>query len=365
MLHDEKPESTGSITRKALIASGIGTVAVLGLGGSAFAQGAPSEAAIQAALKSGIPPDDGLAHPIPYTPPLGTGKDRGLALGGGAIYLVSWYSGYFTSLAQNGVDLKLADVMVGTSAGTLGNYAILMDTVAQMKSVMEGFGQNPASMNYSLTPPFSAQRAGYVGNSLPTASVANIRELGRAAMAAHTNPVTEWQAVITRLTAAGKAWPSPKYHTTANDCYTGQRLVVSQDDNIPAIDAMSASSSWPGLAGPTPLKDRQAMDGGACESSTHSDVVAGAKRVLIVSLASGDDARDNAQGLRLGHFPNTLLQEVKNLEAGGSKVMLIVAGCPPGYAKIDLVDPALIPVAIKYGSDRGVSDAAEIRDFWT
>ena len=82
--------------------------------------------------------------------------------------------------------------------------------------------------------------------------------------------------------------------------------------------------------------------------------------MLIVSLASGDDERDNAQGLRLGHFPNSLLQEVKNLEAGGSKVMLIVAGCPPGYAKINLVDPALIPVAIKYGSDRGVSDAPKL-----
>ena len=118
MLHEEKPEFTGSMTRKALIASGIGAVAALGLGRSALAQGAPNEATIQAALKSGIPPDDGLAHPIPYTPPLGTGKDRGLALGGGAIYLVSWYSGYFTSLAQNGVDLKLADVMVGVEAAT-------------------------------------------------------------------------------------------------------------------------------------------------------------------------------------------------------------------------------------------------------
>jgi len=135
-------------------------VAELGLGGrSAFAQETPNEAAIQAALKSGTPPDDGLAHPIPYTPPLGTGKDRGLALGGGAIYLVSWYSGYFTSLAQNGVDLKLADVMVGTSAGTLGNYAILMDTVTQMKSVMEGFGQNPASMTSSPAVPRATPRS--------------------------------------------------------------------------------------------------------------------------------------------------------------------------------------------------------------
>ena len=133
MLDDDKANATGSISRKSLLAAGAGTIAALGLlGGNALAAG-PS-AADQSAFATGIPPDDGLAHPIPYTPPLGTGKDRGLAMSGGAIYLVSFYSGYLTSLAQNGVDLKLADVMVGTSAGTLGTYAILMDTAARMKS---------------------------------------------------------------------------------------------------------------------------------------------------------------------------------------------------------------------------------------
>lgn len=44
--------------------------------------------------------------------------------------------------------------------------------------------------------------------------------------------------------------------------------------------------------------------------------------------------------------------------------MLIVVGCPPGYTKVNLVDPALIPVAIKFGTDRGVSDAA-IKAFWS
>ncbi|MGA8532968.1 MAG: patatin-like phospholipase family protein [Candidatus Tumulicola sp.] len=353
-----------------MIAASLGAAAAAGLNpGSMVAQAAPAAAgpstALLAALKSGIPPNDGLAHPIPYTPPLGTGKDRALALGGGAIYLVSFYSGYLTSLAANGVDLRLADIVVGTSAGTVGNYAILMDQLDRMKAEVERLGKSPATMNYPLaSPPFSVERADFVGNSLPTASVANIQALGRAAMAAHTPPVAAWQNLLGRVCGAGKAWPSPKFHTTSIDCYTAQRLVVSAKDDIPAIDAMSASSSWPGLAGPTRLKDRTAMDGGTCESSTHSDVVAGAKRVLIVSLASGNDRRDEEQGLRLSHFPNSLLQEVKHLEAGGSNVMLQVVGCPPGYAKISLVDPTLIPVAIKYGVARGASDAPKIKEFW-
>jgi NTE family protein len=363
MLENKAQSFAGDISRRSLLASGAAAIATLGLtGAKALADPSPSD---QSALTTGIPPNDGLAHPIPYTPPLGAGKDRGLAMSGGAIYLVSFYSGYLTSLAQNGVDLKLADVMVGTSAGTLATYAILMDTAARMKAVMAAFGQNPATMNYSLSPPFSSMRADYVGNNLPTASVQNIQELGRAAMAAHTNPVGEWQSVITRLTGAGNAWPSPKFHTSAIDCYTAQRLIVGREDNVPAIDAMSASSSWPGLAGPTSLKDRCCMDGGTCQTSTHSDVLSGAKRVLIVSLASGDDERDTAQGLRLSHFPNSLNQEIADLKAGGSQVMLIVVGCPPGYNKVNLVDPALIPVAIQFGTDRGVSDAAKLKAFWS
>jgi NTE family protein len=358
--------SKGSaLTRRGAIASAVGAVAALGLAGSGMALAdAPAEAK-PSSLASGIPPNDGLAHPIPYTPPLGVGKERGLAMSGGAIDLVSFYSGYLTSLAKNGVDLQLADVMIGTSAGTLGTYAILKNAAARMKAQMELFGRDPAAMKYSLSPPFSSKRADYVGNNLPTASVHNIQELGRAAMAAHTNPVAEWQSVINRLTGAGKAWPSPKFHTSAVDCYTGQRLIVAEKDGIPAIDAMSASSSWPGLAGPTWLKDRRGMDGGTCETSTHSDVLGGAKRVLIVSLASGDDERDAAQGLRLSRFPNSLHQEIKNLEAGGSQVQLIVVGCPPGYSKVNLVDPALIPVAIQFGTNRGVTDSAKIKAFWS
>lgn len=357
------------ISRKSMIAATLGAAAAAGLSAESVvaqaASGAEPSPSLLEALKSGIPPSDGLTHPIPYTPPLGTGKDRALALGGGAIYLVSFYSGYFTSLAANGVDLKLADIVVGTSAGTVGNYAILMDELDRMKAEVEAIGKSPAKMDYPLAnPPFSVMRANFVGNNLPTASVANIQALGRAAMAAHTPPVTDWQHLLSRICGAGNAWPSSKFHTTSIDCYTAQRLVVSAKDNISAIAAISASSSWPGLAGPTRLKDRTAMDGGTCESSTHSDVVAGARRVLIVSLASGNDQRDAAQGLRLSHFPNSLLQEVKNLEAGGSKVMLQVVGCPPGYAKISLVDPALIPVAIKFGVDRGVTDAPKIKAFW-
>ena len=46
-------------------------------------------------------------------------------------------------------------------------------------------------------------------------------------------------------------WPPAKMFTTADDCYTGQRLVVGQDvaqrNGIPLAHATAASSSLPGV----------------------------------------------------------------------------------------------------------------------
>src|SRR3954467_15537145 len=72
-----------------------------------LAAGVPSEARRTGAAWQVATPaagfDDGLAPPIPYTPPLGTGKERALVLGGGGVYLLSFYAGYFGELLQNGV----------------------------------------------------------------------------------------------------------------------------------------------------------------------------------------------------------------------------------------------------------------------
>jgi hypothetical protein len=49
-------------------------------------------------------------------------------------------------------------------------------------------------------------------------------------------------------------WPPAKMYTTANDYYTGERLVVSQAvarrNNIPLAHGAAASSSLPGVIGP-------------------------------------------------------------------------------------------------------------------
>lgn len=159
-------------------------------------------------------------------------------------------------------------------------------------------------------------------------------------------------------------WKSKTLHITSNDCFTGERLIVSKDSNITVDVACAASSSLPGGAGPTFLKDRLCMDGGICETSTHSDVIRGVKKALVFSLGDGT-ANEVTQGLRTSSMPDTLLKEIEILKAGGTDTISIVAGLAPGIDHVDsLMNPKYITPYLKFGIDRGNAGAQKLKSFW-
>ncbi len=98
------------------------------------------------------------------------------------------------------------------------------------------------------------------------------------------------------------------------------------------------------------------MDGGMSSSSTHSDLVAGAKRALVVSLTDGTPG----SGPRFSNIPADLQKELKDLEASGTRTLLIAAN--PG--QVNLVSPSEIGPALQAGHDRGVKEATAIKAFW-
>src|SRR5262245_46845033 len=76
--------------------------------------------AMAAEISARLFADDGLARAIPEIPTvsnLAEGLDRTLVLGGGGEYYVAWYCGFFHGLLELGVDLNVAEMVVGTSAG--------------------------------------------------------------------------------------------------------------------------------------------------------------------------------------------------------------------------------------------------------
>jgi NTE family protein len=117
------------------------------------------------------------------------------------------------------------------------------------------------------------------------------------------------------ILTGNRSGPSPTFHATTMDCYTGERLVISETNKIPITHTSSASMSLPGIFGPTWIGDRICMDGGMGPTSTHSDSVAGAKRAFVVSLTDGT----SGSGPRFSNILNALQQELKDSRSSGNQ----------------------------------------------
>ncbi|CAH1680236.1 PNPLA domain-containing protein [Hyphomicrobiales bacterium] len=311
---------------------------------------------------------DGLAVPVPDKPVpsrFATGLDRTLVLGGGGEYYVAWYCGFFHGLLELGVDpAALAEMVVGTSAGAYAGSSLTSGHFLRMRSEIEFFGQFPslfAKLAPLSAPNASQKRAQEINFKVTSGDAASISAIGHAALAAdnHVNGGAV-ERLAWLLTGDSRTdWPVAKMFTTANDCYTGERLVVHQDvarkNGIPLAHAAAASSSLPGVMGPTLLGQRYCMDGGISKTWAHTDLVAGSKRALIITLTNG------YEGSLLTGIPHDIHKEIATLEATGTKAMLIIAGTPPG---VNLLDPGQIAPAIKAGYERAKIEAPKIKDFW-
>ena len=311
--------------------------------------------------------DDGMARPVPETPTvsdLARGKDRTLVLGGGGEYYVAWYCGFFHGLKEKNVDLDAAEMVVGTSAGAYAGSSLTSGHFWRLRDAFEFFGHFPglfARMAPVTAPNISQRRAQEINANARNGDPATIRAIGRAALAADNklngDGVERMAWLLTGDSRTG--WPPAKMFTTANDCYTGERLVVSQEvakrNGIPLAHATGASSSLPGIIGPTLLGQRYCMDGGISRTWAHTDLVAGSKRAIVVTLTNG------YEGSLLSGIPHNIFDEIKSLEATGTRAMLIIAGTPPG---LNLLDPRQIEPALRAGYERARTEAPKIKSFW-
>ena len=301
--------------------------------------------------------------PIPAISPMGHGEQRAIAFGGGGEWFVYWLLGYGVTAKARGVDLALADLTIGTSAGSvIGSYlsAGILDEAHAKLSELAAHPEAMAEMVVTDTGAESQLRATQITSSATSTELQSIREIGRAAMAARNTPAEQYIAALHQL-LGGMAWPSPKHHVTAVDCYTGELVIVSSDSGIDIATACAASSALPGVNGPVWLGDHFCMDGGISPSSTHSDVLAGAERVLIFSMMSRPP-KSGSFGLTMRTNPDEIREEVTYLESKGATVKLVCADPADG---IDFMDPTQLGSALGLGAARAESDIADLTSFWT
>ena len=97
------------------------------------------------------------------------------------------------------------------------------------------------------------------------------------------------------------------------------------------------------------------MEGGIARTWAHTDVVAGSRRAVVITLTNG------YEGSLLSGISHNVHKEMKDLEATGTKGLQIIAGTPLG---VNLLDPKQIEPALRTGYARARSEAERIQKFW-
>ena len=219
---------------------------------------------------------------------------RGLVLGGGGVTGIAWEIGVVAGLAEAGIDLAEADLVVGTSAGSVVGAELRSE--ARIEDVYEGQLADA-----------TGERADRIGLGvilrLMTASL-RIRHpergrarLGRAALKARTEPESEWRARFERGLSS-LDWPDRRLLINAVDAESGEAVAFERDSGVPLLDAVAASCAVPLVFPPVTIAGRRYIDGGV-RSLANADLATGCDRVVVLAPVTAAFRRTGRIGWQL------------------------------------------------------------------
>ncbi|HEX3981157.1 MAG TPA: patatin-like phospholipase family protein [Acidimicrobiales bacterium] len=303
---------------------------------------------------------DQLARPRDFGAVYGRNIQRGLCLGGGGLFFVAWQVAYLQTLANHGVRVDHADRVVGTSAGSIVGSALVAGKLKRMHSEVSVLSKVPAVVAAlapasTLTP--SQQRALDLFVKATDGDPPTVQAIGHAALAASTPKPEVMRRNISLVVGKGP-WTSDALLITCVDAYTGERCVVTRSSLTSIPRAVAASSAVPGVFAPQPIGDRRCMDGGVSGTGTHLDLLAGAQRVLVLTLTDGTDV---TEGMMTSH-PGDGLQELEDLKSSGAEVLVRT---PSEVDLLELMTPAAVPKALALGARQASADVGLLSTFWT
>jgi NTE family protein len=300
-----------------------------------------------------------VALPRDFDARYGAGVDRALVLGGGGVWFVAWQTGFLRRLGELDIHLGNADRFVGTSAGSIVASIVSGERLAGFARTVDLLTKAPKVLDLiapAATFEPSQQRALDLFRQALGNDEATLRRIGYAALAAQT-PSRESTARNLALILRMRRWPSSRLHITCVDAYTGERCVVTAQHGVPINRAAAASSAVPGIFAPQQILDRRCMDGGVAGTGVHLDVVAGARKAVIISLVDGSE-----QSLQWGTAtPASIRQEYDDLLATGTEALRII---PDATVPEDVMNPALAAAAVNHGARQAERMAGAIRSFW-
>jgi NTE family protein len=282
-------------------------------------------------------------------------KDRALVLGGGGVAGIAWTTGLLFGLSERGIDLRRAELVVGTSAGSA--VAAQLGSPLSLRDLFDRQVE-PAQQTRELAPDTKLfelfERAVLKANSLPHRAD-HIRHIGRWALEAPTVTEAERRSVIAERLPS-HAWPNSLLLIVAVDTETGETKIFDRLSGTSLVDAVSASCAVPGIWPPVTIDGRRYMDGGA-RSSDNADLALGYARTVIVSPMG--TARPEVTG-------ETLEQQIETLQRVGGQTYLVEPDEPSKNAiGLNPLAPETRIPAAKAGRCQGHAIAEDITLFWS
>jgi NTE family protein len=276
--------------------------------------------------------------------------DRALVLGGGGITGIAWELGLLAGLAERGIDLTGADLVVGTSAG-----AVVGAQIATGVDVEERYGAQLAEPTGELAAALdkgTMLRLGLAMIGRPDAQRVRAR-IGKLALRASTVPEAERIRVIGERLPVHE-WPERALRITAVDAHTGEFVVFDRDAGAPLVEAVAASCAVPGIWPPVTTAGRRFIDGGL-RSPVNADLAAGWPRVdVIAPVVRG-----------IGPLVGVDVQ-VAAMRADGSRVTVV----RPDAAAVtaigrNVLDPARRAASARAGRAQAAEAAEAVAEVWS
>jgi len=207
---------------------------------------------------------------------------RALILTGGGLAASAWETGLITGMADAGLDVRNADLFVGTSSGSrvalhLASGAAHEDEYQRRLQPGAPSSERPPVVDWVgiLDGVARAKEAGGSRTEI-------MRRIGSLAVAAASGRNGSSRREIVAAQLPMVTWPEKRVLIVTVNAETGQRRAFDSDSGIDLVDAVIASTAffgWP----PTLFQGEHYIDGGFY-SSDNADLATGFDRVMILAL---------------------------------------------------------------------------------
>jgi NTE family protein len=275
--------------------------------------------------------------------------DTALVLGGGAAVGGAWMAGVLAGLAEAGIDVARADVVIGTSAG-----AILGSRLASGVTAAELYERQLARADALDVAVTLGQTARFLWAALGSRNPRrSVERLGRAALAARTGPESEVFDAVGTLLGDVRQWPEREVRITAVDARTGSLEAFDATSGLTLLEAVAASCAVPVVWPPVTAGGRRWMDGGS-RSTTNIHLARGHRSIVAISPIPK----------AVGPHPSAPRQAAERAAAGARVSLLAPDAAARRAMGRNLLDDSRRPAAARAGHAQATALAESVAQVW-